>query len=347
MPQTLQTILLDAIQSTLQNPRSDLEEDDALRGLAASLGDEENTGMVSPPLVEHLGDGNYRILAGERRIQAARLAGWQKMDCIVRPELPPEEAHRIRLVENLHRQDLHPLDRAAALKIAWFFANAKEMGIEQEARKILGQEQTPQTTLEELSTLLSEHDFAPTHPAVVWDDVLNRLGIDLTPARRKKLLQILAIAPEVQERAREANITEAALRSLGQLEPDGQGRVMEEIEDDPSMARNVRRISHAVRAHGYELEDAISEAKGELVIDDEIAGMDSHQYAPDEGDDILNDKTMDVVLTLLDVANQVTASTDALKNLLNGRVTMELSSPWGEYAAEAIKLIHNATHRLH
>ena len=334
MPQKLITIALEDIQTTRKNPRSDLEEDDALHGLAASLGDHP-LNMVSPPSLEQAEDGTYHILAGERRIQAARLAGWTNISCLVRPALDPEQAHYLRLVENLHRKDLHPLDRAAALKIQWLFANASEMDLEQEARTILARDQTPQTTLEELSVLLSDHDFAPTHPAVTWDEVLDRLGVDLSPARRKKLMQILGVDSRVQKRARETEITEAALRSMGQLEPDQQARVMEEIEDDPEMAKRVRRISNAVRNHEYELEDAISEAKGYVEPLEQ-----KHHYAPEEGDDILNDQTMDVVLAWLDSATQAQEASENLAALL--AEVEELSTPWAEYVVEATSLLQEA-----
>jgi hypothetical protein len=79
--------------------------------------------------VEDLGDGKYSVLAGERRIRAAHLAGWKTIECVVRPRSDPLQAHTLRLVENLHRRDLHPLDEAAALKIAWLAANADAMGL--------------------------------------------------------------------------------------------------------------------------------------------------------------------------------------------------------------------------
>jgi ParB/RepB/Spo0J family partition protein len=340
-PMRLETIPLDAIRSTAQNPRSDLgERDEALRGLAASLGEPGQERLVEPPVVEMVGQGQYRLLAGERRVQAARLAGWDEIVCLVRPEMAPEKAHTLRLVENLHRQDLHPLDQAAALKIEWLFANAAKMGLAGKARTILAKEQTPQESLAQLSSLLNDHDFAPTHPAVTWDQVLDQLGVALKPARRKKLLQILSVDADVQVRARETELTEAALRSLGQLAPDQQSIVMDEIEEDPSLGRKVRRISHAVRGHDYPLEDAIAEAKGQLVIDGEMVAVDDGpRYAPDEGDEELNDRTMDVVLGLLDAANQATTASQALLDILDGRSVSDLSTPWDDYTREAVELI--------
>ena len=69
-------------------------------------------------------------------------------------------------------------------------------------------------------------------------------------------------------------------------------------------------------------------------------------YAPEEGDELLNDQTMDVVLGLLDVANQVTTSTEALLELLDGRSAEELSTPWDQYTLEALQLIQEAIQPL-
>jgi hypothetical protein len=151
----------------------------------------------------------------------------------------------------------------------------------------------------------------------------------------------------VQVRARETDLTEAALRSLGQLAPDQQERVMDEIEADPSLGRKVRRISHAVRGHDYPLDDAIAEAKGQLVIDGEMIDVDDGpRYAPDEGDEELNDRTMDVVLGLLDTANQATTASQALLDILDGRAVSDLSTPWDDYTREAVELIAKAIEPL-
>jgi len=334
----LQNIPLDRIHSTPQNPRSSLDVDDELRGLARSMGQPEDGQMVEPPVVEDLGESSYRILAGERRIQAARLAGWTEIFCLVRPRLDPAQAHTLRLVENLQRKPLHPLDQAAALKIEWLYANAQEIEKGEQAREILGKEQTPRQCLAELSAMLAEHGFTPTHPAVTWDSVLDRLGIDLEPARRKKLLQVLAIDASVQERIGEIEITEAALRSLGQLEPDDQERLADELLENPDLSRKVRRISHAVRGHGYTLDQAIAEVHGQVAI--EAEDHPEINYAPDE--DLFGDNTMEVILQWLDVANQVTIAAQSLEEMLDGRSPRELTPPWNEYAIDATGLISQA-----
>ncbi len=303
MPQ-LRKIALDAISSTPKNPRSDLAEDDVLRGLAASLGSEEDPQLVEPPVVEKIGENEYRILAGERRIKAARLAGWEQIPCLVHPLLDPAQAHTLRLLENLHRQELHPLDKAAALKIAWLTANADAMELQDQVRKVLGVGQTPGETLTALETLLLDHDFAPTHPAVTWDEVLDQLGVELTAGKRKRLLRVLGIESEVQERVRALAVSEAGLRALGQMEPEAQAQLVEAIEEDPELAQKVRRIAHAVNHHDYELEDALNEAQGQAALDDEdVLPSDAEAHIENQDQDSPDeDLLMDTVVALMEIA---------------------------------------------
>lgn len=71
-------------------------------------------GVLSPILVVQ--DGmRYRIVAGERRFRAARLAGLSTVPCIVR-DLTNEQQMEAALIENLQRQDLNPIEEASAIR---------------------------------------------------------------------------------------------------------------------------------------------------------------------------------------------------------------------------------------
>ena len=83
-------------------------------------------GMVQPIIVRPLEDGSYEILAGERRFQAARRAGLEKVPALVR-EADDGAALEIALVENLIREDLSPIDEARA-----FAALIETYGLNQE-----------------------------------------------------------------------------------------------------------------------------------------------------------------------------------------------------------------------
>lgn len=85
--------------------------DDALNELASSI---EENGVIQPIIVQRKGDG-YRIVAGERRWRAARIAGLSVIPAIVR-DLSDRETMEQALIENIQREDLNPIEEAIAYK---------------------------------------------------------------------------------------------------------------------------------------------------------------------------------------------------------------------------------------
>ena len=85
-------------------------DDAALEELAASI---REHGVLQPVLVTETLDG-YQLVAGERRVRAARLAGLERIPALVR-QLADREQLEIALVENLQRADLDPIDEALGL----------------------------------------------------------------------------------------------------------------------------------------------------------------------------------------------------------------------------------------
>jgi len=331
---TLQTIPLSAIQRTARNPRTDPEAD--LEGLAASLGSPDHPRLAQPPLVEDLGNGAYRVLAGERRLRAAELAGWTHAACLVQSALDPLEAHALRLAENLHRRDLHPLDEACALKIAWLAANAQGMGLTGEAAAILGQEQSPPQTLAALLALLEANGFTPTRPAVLWDELLAQLGLDISPEQRKKLIRLLGLDNQVQEQARALDLTPAALRSLATLEPADQQRLASELAVDPGLTRKVRRIARTVREGTHTLDQALAEVRGQVFLEHDHA-----EAQPPQPVFPADDQVGDRVVELLDALSQVSQALNSL-----GGNTNALPAPWDEYVQDALQSLQSTIDSL-
>lgn len=85
--------------------------DEALRELASSI---EENGVIQPIIVQRRGDG-YRIVAGERRWRAARIAGLSVIPAIVR-DLSDKETMAQALIENIQREDLNPIEEASAMQ---------------------------------------------------------------------------------------------------------------------------------------------------------------------------------------------------------------------------------------
>lgn len=98
-----------AIVTNRHQPRKAFDEE-ALAQLTASV---RELGVLQPLLVRPLGDQRYELVAGERRWRAAKRAGLPAVPAIVR-SVDDTTSLEHALVENLHRQDLNPLEEAAA-----------------------------------------------------------------------------------------------------------------------------------------------------------------------------------------------------------------------------------------
>jgi ParB family chromosome partitioning protein len=85
--------------------------DDALASLAESI---RQHGVIQPILVTETIDG-YMLVAGERRVRAARIAGLERVPAIVR-QLADRQQLELALVENLQREDLDPMEAARAYR---------------------------------------------------------------------------------------------------------------------------------------------------------------------------------------------------------------------------------------
>jgi ParB family chromosome partitioning protein len=100
------------INSIRPNPRQPrtVFEDDSLRELAASI---KEIGILQPPVVRKVGENQYELIMGERRLRAAKLAGLSSIPVIIR-ETSDNELLREALIENIHRSNLNSLEEAAA-----------------------------------------------------------------------------------------------------------------------------------------------------------------------------------------------------------------------------------------
>ncbi|HVC23520.1 MAG TPA: ParB/RepB/Spo0J family partition protein [Candidatus Dormibacteraeota bacterium] len=92
-----------------EQPRTNFDEG-ALRALADSI---QAYGVLQPLVVEANGP-RFRLVAGERRLRAAQLAGLGRVPAVVRPVGPDREKLEVALVENLQRSDISALDEARA-----------------------------------------------------------------------------------------------------------------------------------------------------------------------------------------------------------------------------------------
>ncbi|MCX7914387.1 MAG: ParB/RepB/Spo0J family partition protein [Thermodesulfovibrionales bacterium] len=88
-------------------------KDETIQELSISI---KETGVLQPIIVTRFDSSDsYRLVAGERRLRAAKLAGLSTIPAIVK-EVSPQKALEIALIENIQREDLNPLETAEALE---------------------------------------------------------------------------------------------------------------------------------------------------------------------------------------------------------------------------------------
>lgn len=180
-------IPVDAIDVSQSNVRKDLgdgEFDGGIYELANSI---ERQTLLNPITVYKGSGDRYTLVAGQRRLLAIKRLGWLTISAIVRDHMSDSQATVVSLVENVHRADMNPRDKAIAFK-----------------------------------KLLS----ALGHYQAVYKET----GISVPTI--KKYVQLLDLAPELQEKlaAGEATAT-AALARLAQIvkDPETQIDVFERI----------------------------------------------------------------------------------------------------------------------
>ncbi len=107
---TVSTLSVYLIDTNFDQPRKTFDEA-KLKELSVSI---EQHGVVQPIIVKK-SDDRYKIIAGERRFRAARMAGLNEVPVIVR-DLDEQEVLEVSLIENLQRENLNPIEEAAAIR---------------------------------------------------------------------------------------------------------------------------------------------------------------------------------------------------------------------------------------
>jgi ParB-like chromosome segregation protein Spo0J len=336
---------LTSIRISTSNPRTDGERE--LDGLALAL----EAGLVQPPTLVEIRPGEYEVELGERRVRAAQARGWAEVPAIIAVPRPPIVAHQRRLVENLHRRDLRPLDEARALKLGWLCANATEMGLTSATNAALEEAGSVRAGLTRVATVLEEAGWTSTRPPVTQDAYLRSLGLGLSTAALRKKLQLLALSEEAQARLEALGLTEAALRAFVRLDEAEQAVLLGALEADPGLARQVRTIVDGVRKKGRQVADAVAIARGQVPGAPIIApapgaarpasedGEDDDTFERGAGGEVSGEiQAADQVLPLLELAQQLAAVLTAL----SPAALAALPAPWDGFGQQAIATIREA-----
>ncbi len=254
-------LALDDLVPGMYQPRTRMDEG-ALYELAESI---KAQGVMQPILVRRLQEGEhagkYEIIAGERRFRASRLAGLNEVPVLVR-DVPDESAAAMALIENIQREDLNPIEEAAALQRL-----QQEFQLtQQQVAEAVGKSRATITNLlrliglpEEIKTLLSHGDLEMGHARAL-------LGL---PAERQ-----VEGARHVVAHGLTVRQTEALVRQW----THAPGKPAGPVKSDPDIARLEQRLAERLGAsvqirHGQK-------GKGQLVIRysslDELQGVLAH-----------------------------------------------------------------------
>jgi ParB family transcriptional regulator, chromosome partitioning protein len=121
-PSGLLEVPVNAVGPNPRQPRTRFD-DEAIASLAASI---REVGILQPIVVRRSDDGRYEVIAGERRLRAAKAAGLATVPVVLR-DSGDADLLREALIENIHREDLDPIEQAEAFK-----ALLGDLGLKQE-----------------------------------------------------------------------------------------------------------------------------------------------------------------------------------------------------------------------
>jgi ParB family transcriptional regulator, chromosome partitioning protein len=261
----VETVDIDLIVPNPQQPRTHFATE-ALEELAQSI---REHGVLQPIIVTQqrsdMGVTTYQLIAGERRVQAARIAGVERMPVVVK-EAADEQLLELALVENLQREDLNPLEEAAAFKrLADEFSMTQEQISQRVGRSRVAVANTLRllTLEEDIRTSVASGQITEGHARAL-------LGIDDPQVRLDAWRRIVSDALTV----RQAEDIARALREASR----GSGAAPRTPSRGGAADANVRAVENRLRsALGARVSVTASRKGGRIVIryhnEDELQGI--------------------------------------------------------------------------
>ena len=108
---SIQKINISQIIPNPSQPRKNFKDED-LKELSSSI---KNQGLIQPIIIKPIKDGQYQIIAGERRWRACQLNGMHEVECVIK-NLDDTNVLEAALIENIQREDLNVIEEANAYK---------------------------------------------------------------------------------------------------------------------------------------------------------------------------------------------------------------------------------------
>jgi ParB family chromosome partitioning protein len=236
---------VNAVSPNPRQPRQGFDQE-SLEALARSI---REVGVLQPIVVRVL-NGGYEIVAGERRLRAAKLAGLATIPAVIRTT-DDTESLREALIENIHRQDLGALEQAAA-----FQELLEDLGVTQEIlAERLGHSRPYVTNTIRLLNLPGEVQRLLAEGSITAGHARALLGLEDAEAQLTLGLRIAAEGLSVRQ-------TEDLVRSYA---APGQGRAAREAPPpDPKLLQYEEALAEAL---GTRVHIQRSRRKGKIVVE--------------------------------------------------------------------------------
>lgn len=253
----LRQLPVDLIQRGKYQPRKDIDPE-SLQELADSI---KAQGVMQPIVVRPISDHRYEIIAGERRWRAAQLAGLDEIPALVR-DVADKAAIAMSLIENIQREDLNPIEEAAAL-----LRLQQEFELtQQEVADAVGKSRSTVANLLRLMSLQADVRRLVEHGDLEMGYARALLGLDAT---RQSQAARSVVARGLSVRQTEALVRHLLERKDAPATPRSIDPNIRHLQDDLS-----RRLGARVEIrHG-------AGGKGKLVLAynslDELDGILSH-----------------------------------------------------------------------
>lgn len=224
-----ESVAIETIKLPQQQPRRYFDPQ-KLQQLVQSV---EEHGILEPLLVRSLSEGVYELVAGERRYRAALEVGLTAVPVVVR-QLSDDEALQLALIENLHREDLNPVEETE--------------GILQLIALKLGQQTT--AAIKILHRMQNEIEGKVTHnvmgngEAQVVQDIFTGLGLMTWESFVKNRLPLLNLPQEVMEALRKGQLAYTKAQVIARVkDPESRQALLEAaIQEDLSLSQIKERI---------------------------------------------------------------------------------------------------------
>ena len=254
----LRELPLAVIRPNPHQPRKSFDPA-SIAALAASIAD---AGVVQPLIVRPLGDGRYELIAGERRLRAAREAGLEQIPAVIRDEDEPRRL-QTALIENVAREDLNPVDEARACA-----ALVEDLGLTKEdlARRI-GRSRGAISNLirlldlpDPVLALLESSDLSEGHGRAI----LQAQGADQRTALARRAAAEGWSVRETERRAKGGKAGRSRAEVVAHPDQEAAlGRAEEALEKALGMGVSVRAARRGIRAelHFDDLDELLSFAR--------------------------------------------------------------------------------------